>query len=1240
MLVLEEFKVITKVNIIDTEDNSFMIASSSIVTHIGNGFLELTGYSKDDLVNKDISEVFTRLLRLPQKTFEQINIKDNIECYIFTKFLEVREVTISVTSVLQGQKSKNKIYYVVEKPNSRLEDKLIFEEQLFKDNIVGCSIYSVPDLILLKSNQKHLDFMDPSYNTMEKCIGLSLWESVPGYEGSNSEELFLTIMKTGIPNYYNEFKYDHYERGTTYWDGSVIPIYSDKKVKYIFQTCTEITDKIADRNQIEEQAKIIKFQNIQLNHQNKLLKRQLNLLNLSTEAIFAWDLYGAITYWNMGAERMYGYSSEEAVGRVSHDLLKTVRPSEIGDIKSMLTKDGAWKGEIEHTCKDGRKLIVETSHQVIMDDQGQHIVLETNRDITERRRAEEAERESRVKLEAALASMTDAVFISDAEGRFVNFNDAFSTFHKFRNKDECLKTLAEYPDVLDVFTADGKLAPLDGWAVSRALRGESVTNAEYILRRKDTGETWVGSYSFGPIRGENGAIVGSVVAGRDITEQKKAETNLIQSTQRLNAILESIQDGFFELDQDWRFSYINQRAARNGGFEPEDLLGECIWDKFPHLAKSKLKEMYTEVMDNRLPVASEINSLISDQWYEISVYPSLSGISAFWRDITERKQIEDNLRRSELDKSNILDSISDAFFTFNREWQVTYWNNAAEKMFNLKREEILGKIFWEVFPKSIGSDFYKQYNYAMKENLPVTFETLGVYTGYWAEVRAYPSLGGLTVYLHNITERKLAEMELNQYQTELELQVEERTKELVKTNQKVTDIINSISDGFFALDSELRFTFVNQAAEIIIGLPREALIGRILGEFPNVSPIMFEKYHQVLSEKVPQIYEFLSQPTQRWIEVNVYPASNGITVYFRDISERKCIEKEMAKHTRELSNQAKLLNLAHDYIIARDKNSAITFWNTSAEIGYGWNQQEALGKNKHEFLKTQFLTAFEEVQNELLTNGSWEGELIHTKKDGTQLIVESRQSVIRDIYGEPVEFLEINRDITERKKIEKEMARIDRLNLVGQMAAGIGHEVRNPMTTVRGFLQLLGSKEEYSKHNKYFALMIGELDRANSIITEFLSVAKDKVIELEVQSLNKIVENILPLIQSDATISDKYIHMELEEVSEIALDKKEIHQLIINLVRNGLEAMSPGGNMKIRTFMDKEETVLSVQDEGNGIPLNVLEKIGTPFFTTKENGTGLGLAVCYSIAARHNAKIDIKTDSTGTTFLVRFKMKH
>jgi len=240
-----------------------------------------------------------------------------------------------------------------------------------------------------------------------------------------------------------------------------------------------------------------------------------------------------------------------------------------------------------------------------------------------------------------------------------------------------------------------------------------------------------------------------------------------------------------------------------------------------------------------------------------------------------------------------------------------------------------------------------------------------------------------------------------------------------------------------------------------------------------------------------------------------------------------------------------------------------------------------------------------------------------------------------DIDDSPL-ILALGIDITEQKRMEKEIACLDRLNLVGEMAAGIGHEVRNPMTTVRGFLQMLGEKEECTEYKQYFELMIGELDRANSIITEFLSLAKNKVIELQECNLNSIIRALSPLIEADAMRFDKYLKVKLEHIPNIALNEKEIRQLILNLTRNGLEAMSSGATLTIRTFTEDKKVVMAVEDQGSGINPDVHEKIGTPFFTTKDNGTGLGLAVCYSIAARHKASIEFETSSNGTTFFVRF----
>ena len=139
--------------------------------------------------------------------------------------------------------------------------------------------------------------------------------------------------------------------------------------------------------------------------------------------------------------------------------------------------------------------------------------------------------------------------------------------------------------------------------------------------------------------------------------------------------------------------------------------------------------------------------------------------------------------------------------------------------------------------------------------------------------------------------------------------------------------------------------------------------------------------------------------------------------------------------------------------------------------------------------------------------------------------------------------------------------------------------------------------------------------------------------------LNSIIHDIAPLIKIDTINQNKFIEFDTQDIPELLLNRNEIRQLIINLYRNGLEAMSTGEVLTISTYKEDENyVVLAVRDQGEGIRPEVLEKLGTPFYTTKDNGTGLGLGICYAIAARHNAKIEIQTGSEGTTFFVKFKL--
>jgi diguanylate cyclase (GGDEF)-like protein/PAS domain S-box-containing protein len=241
-------------------------------------------------------------------------------------------------------------------------------------------------------------------------------------------------------------------------------------------------------------------------------------------------------------------------------------------------------------------------------------------DIDELKQSQVAIHESKSKLDAALESMTDAVFISDVTGRFIDFNEAFASFHKFRNKAECAKTLAEYPDVLNVYSSEGDLLPLELWAVPRALRGESANNAEFRLERKDTGESWFGSYSYSPIRNSDGQIVGSVVSARDITERKHAEAKL----QLASNVFDHAREAIIIADAHNSIVDINEAFTRITGYSREDVIGQN-----PRILNSNRQEKaFYEAMWGDLAVQGHWSGEIWNRRKNGEIYAALLTISA------------------------------------------------------------------------------------------------------------------------------------------------------------------------------------------------------------------------------------------------------------------------------------------------------------------------------------------------------------------------------------------------------------------------------------------------------------------------------------------------------------------------------------------------------------------------------------------------------------------------------------
>lgn len=356
------------------------------------------------------------------------------------------------------------------------------------------------------------------------------------------------------------------------------------------------------------------------------------------------------------------------------------------------------------------------------------------------------------------------------------------------------------------------------------------------------------------------------------------------------------------------------------------------------------------------------------------------------------------------------------------------------------------------------------------------------------------------------------------------------------------------------------------------------------------------------------------------------PILNKITAYTDELSR---INKELESSQRK-TNQ--IMAGISDGLFSIDKGMYLLYYNEVTQKILGKNGEELAGKKLAEVIPGFSNSKYERAIRRVLKS----------KEKSTYAEVESplEPGVYYNVSIYPFEegVTIFFRDITKLREQQAQMDRLERLNLIGQLAAGISHEIRNPLTTVKGFLQLRSIKTVDQKEKEYCDLMISEINRANTIISDFLSLAKTHDGELrEEEDLNQLIYRIFPMIQADATTRNKEIILNLNPLSPIMLNENEIRQLLLNLVRNALEVTPEHGSVIIKTYKEGNNTVLAVQDQGDGIPEEIREQIGTPFFTTKESGTGLGLAISMKIAERHNAELVFDTGKDGTTFKVIFR---
>ncbi|MEH7886753.1 ATP-binding protein, partial [Bacillus sp. JJ1609] len=271
----------------------------------------------------------------------------------------------------------------------------------------------------------------------------------------------------------------------------------------------------------------------------------------------------------------------------------------------------------------------------------------------------------------------------------------------------------------------------------------------------------------------------------------------------------------------------------------------------------------------------------------------------------------------------------------------------------------------------------------------------------------------------------------------------------------------------------------------------------------------------------------------------------------------------------------------------------------------------------------------------------WKGEIRNRAKDGSYYWVDTTIVPFLNENGKPYQYLAIRNDITEKKKSEEMLHRQDKLAAVGQLAAGVAHEIRNPLTSMKGYAEFLQMDEQDPQRQEFLEIILDEIDRVNNIVEEFMVLAKPKAVELEEKNIIPIVQNVVSMLKFEARKRNVKLEFDADEdIVQIECDENRLKQVFLNFIKNGIEAMPDGGDLRVTTEIQDENVLISIKDTGVGIPPDTLKKIGEPFYTTKKNGNGLGLMVSFKIIESHNGKVYIESEQNkGTTFKILLPAK-
>lgn len=345
-----------------------------------------------------------------------------------------------------------------------------------------------------------------------------------------------------------------------------------------------------------------------------------------------------------------------------------------------------------------------------------------------------------------------------------------------------------------------------------------------------------------------------------------------------------------------------------------------------------------------------------------------------------------------------------------------------------------------------------------------------------------------------------------------------------------------------------------------------------------------------------------------------------------------------------VSNNSSLLNLpdmivnwigqnSSDFFSVWDEDGVGQYFSPAVERVLGYDADELVGKSYLDLVlpeDVQYLR--KEFIRESFTNQTFNLHILNFEQK--YIWCECKVARLKDSSNLNAYYVTSIRDITEKKETEEMMIRSEKMSIAGQLAAGIAHEIRNPLTSIKGFLQLL--QAGVNRKDVYYKIMIDEIEKMETITSELLFISKPLTDNKKQESILEMIHDVSELLKPQAKLKNIFLET-IGEDQYIFCDRSQVKQVLINIIKNGIEAMEEAGRIIIKIVDLESEVSIDIIDEGPGIDEEVIHKLGEPFFTTKQQGTGLGLMITKQLLERHNAKLSIlQNTGKGSTFRIIF----